>query len=126
MSSVGNAVHAVNIYTNIHVSSRPIVYDAKKKKGREGTTHIWKQRKAILGLTPGSKHSSLAVLGASHSSRRRRAVYLIYLNSSVNAKAAVPQVGKRGVLKGLTVSKAHLKDAIRDDVLPKQQAASQS
>ena len=113
----------MNIYTNIHVSSRPIVYDAKKKKGREGTTHIWKQRKAILGLTPGSKHSSLAVLGASHSSCRRRAVYFIYLN--VNAKAAVPQVGKRGVLKGLTVSNAHLKNAVRDDVLLKQQAASQ-
>ena len=34
MSSVGNAAH-VNIYTNAHVSSRPIVYDAEK--GREDT-----------------------------------------------------------------------------------------
>ena len=56
----------VNIYTDAHVSSRPIVHEAERKKGGDGMTHIWKHRKAILrASTSGNKHGSSAVLRTS-------------------------------------------------------------
>lgn len=63
----------------------PIIqHAAREKKG--GITHIshaaCKHRKAILGPTPGSEHSSSTVFGTSesNSSRRRCAACLMYLN----------------------------------------------
>jgi hypothetical protein len=42
------------------------------------------------------------------------------------SKQALSWVGKKGVLGGLIVPKAHLVDAVRDNVILKQQAALQS
>ena len=87
--SVGDAVH-VDVYADAHVSNFPII--TRREESRERETHIshaaCKHRKAILGPTPGSEHSSSTVFGTSesNSSRKRCAACLMYLRQSLNTK----------------------------------------